>query len=1323
MTHLALRFLGGFEVAIDAEPITAFGADKVRALLAFLAIESSLSHRRAKLSAMFWPDFPEKKAAHNLSQSLLRLRKGLQEKKGSTDSSFLIVTSQNIQFNTYSDYQFDVLRFRELLNLCNQHNHAEAANCDVCAQWRSEAMELYQGDLLAGFFVPDSVAFEEWRLIQQEGLHRQALETLDWLAAYHEMRGEFDRVQTYTRQQIALEPWSEEAHGQLMRALAQSGQPAAALKQYDQYQQILAEELDINPSAAITALYSQILSGELVHQAVPQPDARKTVWLSSEGEHRQVTALVCSQGVQDEWGEVVGCERTCQAIFNRFGGRRAPRQGDTCLVYFGYPQAYEDAARRAVHAGLALTAVLKDNESVRIGIHTGRMVVGKKRGPRWQDRDLFGKTLEVARDCQRLAGSGEVVITEETKRLVQESFDLQVLGPQNLRATGELAQTYRVCGEGGAQSRLEWLVQTQRLTIFTGREAELRQLQNFYEVMLQGTGQAVFVRGEAGSGKSRLIWELKQRVPIIGESDNGMTNNIQSALWLTSRCLPHLQQTSLYPMIGLLEQLLGFRADDSVAVRQEKLDGMLAWYEMKRPFTIWLFSLLLGLPLAEPAPETITKAQREQMRKLFMTLLQKRAAEQPLVLLVEDLHWSDPSTLDWLGHLMEVGTAVPCLTLLTARPNCNPEWLSHEETQSKLHLLTLKPLRPEQAARMIADLAGDSMLDAKLRRTIVTRTDGVPLFVEELTKTLLERAADRGEANTTAKIPATLHDSLVARLDHLGEAKETVQWAAVLGREFSYPVLQACASYDEQRLQNDLARLVEAELVAPIHDGLQTVPTRYTFKHALMQDAAYASLLKRTRQTYHRRIAETLELHFPQVGETRPEVLGQHYFDAGLPVKAVNFWLLAGERAVSQGATLEAKTFFDRALEWIEPDDNERRWQALLGREKVLGVRGGRDEQEADLQALLTLAEAFDDDVRRSQVYLRQTSYAAMKGEYRASLPLAEAAIAAARRAGDVTLALNALAYKTQTLVFFAEMDPARQGVEEILAHVDDLKDNSVRALALTVAAQYYMEAGDLARSVQFQSQSAEAARLAGNHTLETTIRTNLGLIYATLGLYTQARNTLEAEVARTEEIGDRRLHASVMCHLGYVYGRSDDKLLARQVEKQALKELTEMGDAYGEATSLTYLGCLLEEAGELMLAAKYLTQARTGYAELGLEADKFEVQAIEARVALAQGQRETAEQLTVEVWNYLSQYGSEGFSWPSLVYLCVADVLDSVLNPNASLLHEVIEAGYHDLMQRTEKISDLDWRQSFLEQVSENKSIVVQWEGLRSLSSKPANG
>ena len=376
----------------------------------------------------------------------------------------------------------------------------------------------------------------------------------------------------------------------------------------------------------------------------------------------------------------------------------------------------------------------------------------------------------------------------------------------------------------------------------------------------------------------------------------------------------------------------------------------------------------------------------------------------------------------------------------------------------------------------------------------------------------------------------------------------------------------------------------------------------------------------------------------------------------------------------------------------------------------VLDLRGERDAQKADLAALLELAEAFDDDTRRAEVGLRQTVYAAMQGDYRATVPLAEAAGAAARRAGNLTLELKALAYKAQTLTFFGEMATVREAVEEMLAQAHRIADDSVRALVLTVAAQYYMESGDLVRSVQLQSQSVEAAKRAGNHSLELTISANLGLIYATLGLYAQARTTLEAGQARAEAVGDRRLCASNLYHLGYVYWLSGDRELAQQVVEQSLQELTEIGDAYGEAACLAYLGYILEGAGNLALAAGHLAQARMAFAEVGMEPDRFEAQAVEARVALAQGRREEARQLAIEVWHYIREHGTVGIGLPSWVCVCVADVLGAAATPGISS-REVIEAGYRDLMERAAKIGDAEWRRSFLENVAENREIVERWE------------
>ena len=500
--------------------------------------------------------------------------------------------------------------------------------------------------------------------------------------------------------------------------------------------------------------------------------------------------------------------------------------------------------------------------------------------------------------------------------------------------------------------------------MFTGREKELRRLEACREQARQGRGQIVLVSGEPGIGKSRLIWELKARTPILGASTAGALASPTGILWLASRCLSHYQDTSLYPVIGLLEQLLGFQASDSPDIRREKLTGMLAWYGLNHPSAVWLLSLLLGLPTAAPAPATITQAQREQMGEIFVALLQKRAAEQALVLVIEDMHWSDPSTVDWLGQSIAPLAAVPCLVLLTAWPGFNPTWPSDAGSRLRFVFLPLNPLCTDDADQMVADLAGENTLDEEIRRHIVAHTDGIPLFVEELTKTLIERSAFKGEGTRTVDIPATLLDSLAARLDRLGAARETAQWAAVLGREFAYPVLVAAVPYDEQRLHDDLAKLIAADLVQRPSD-VAGVP--YAFRHALIQEAAYASLPKRARQNHHRRVAETYATRFPQIAETQSEILAEHYSQAGLHAHAVDYWLQAGERATNQGALLEAKTCVELALARIKPGDGDRRWRALAARETILSFRGERSAQEADIVALLELADSADDDLRRAR--------------------------------------------------------------------------------------------------------------------------------------------------------------------------------------------------------------------------------------------------------------------------------------------------------------------------------------------------------------------
>lgn len=1302
MSHLHLSLLGGFQAALDGQPITGFDTDKTRALLAYLAVEAGRPHRRAGLAALLWPESPAQKAAHNLSQTLLRLRRALREEQPAQANRqpFLLVSSQDIQFNPLSDHRLDVAEFVELLRAHRQHRHVNTETCSVCIGWLRQAADRYRGDLLAGFSLRDSVPFEEWLLVQQEALHGQIIEALELLVTYYERRGEPEQVREYARRLVVLEPWQEQAQIKLMVALTQCGQETAALEQYVTYSQMLAQEFDQAPSAAATALYNQIRARQSGGPRTASSQGKIAVsGPAAQGERRQVTALVCGRcdatrrsDPEEELERLARCSIYCDPVLERFGGQRQARQGTTCLIYFGHPVAYEDAAQQAVHAGLAMAKAARDSDhSLAIGIHTGMMVSVAG--------ELVGDVPNLARRCQRMAGANSVWLTGDTERLVRGWFDCQTTGTELLPGSAEPIAVYRVAGVITARDRLARLAQTRRPTRFVGREQEQQQLAACLTDAQQGRGRVITLCGEPGIGKSRLVWELSQV-------------NSGAVIWLESHCSPYFQNTSLYPLIHLLEQLIGFERNDDPHGKRAKLDRVLARHGLAGPAQAWLLALLLGLPTDTPAPQTITEDLRERMRTAFFAVLGRCAAEQPMVLVIEDLHWADPSTVAWLDASLDALAATGCLALLTHRPTFIPSWQPRPQQLQ----FTLGPLNPEQVSLMITDLAGGTDVPDELRRRVVAQTDGIPLFVEELTKTVLEA----GGPLLGTDIPATLSDSLLARLDGVGRAKETAQWAAVLGREFAYPVLAVAVPYGEQPLQDDLALLVEAGLVYRSNDGSQE---SYAFKHILIQQAAYASLLRRTRRTLHHRIAEIYATRFPQIAEAQPELLAEHYHQAGLPIQAADHWLQAGERATAQGATLEAKIFFERALALIEPGDDERRWRALWGHETALYFRGERLAQRADIVALLALAENFDEDTRRAQAQSRRLRFASSQADYQEQSEAADAAMAAARRVGNATLELEALAYKLTAMMRLGERTMLPEVVESTLALTQRVGDDGLRSYAMASVALYYFEDGDLARAAQILSQSLDTARRAKSRQLdlECQYHGHLGLVYAQLGLYTDARATLDAGLELADRLGIGRYRAYQMLNLGLVHWRMGDLNSAIQMEEAALAEYSTTGEAFGQAACRAYLGSVYEAMGDLGAAAQYLAEARAVFADLGVEPDTFEAQAAEARVLLARGRATEARQLTADVWRYLCAEGTEGLSSPSWVYICVADVLDAVEIPGITL-REVLETAYHELMARAQKISDLDWRQSFLQNVTENNAVMERWQQIQGNGVRPVD-
>ena len=669
-------------------------------------------------------------------------------------------------------------------------------------------------------------------------------------------------------------------------------------------------------------------------QVTPLP----TVPPAPEAERRQLTVMFCdlvdstklsSQLDPEEYREIVRAYQTaCTEVIRRYDGHIAQLLGDGLLVYFGYPQAHEDDALRAVRAGLGILDVMRElitrlqhdkgiQLAVRLGIHTGLVVIGDMGEAGRQEQLALGETPNIAARIQGLAQPNTLVVSERTYRLVEGYFTCESLDEHALRGVTQSLRVYLVVGASGVHSRLD-IASARGLTPLVGREQEVGLLLERWAQMKDGQGHVVLLTGDAGLGKSRLVQMLKEHVA-----------NEPHVRW-ECRSFPDYQNTALFPLTDLFQRLLRFQAEDTLDEKLGKLEAALSQYRLPREESVPLLAPLLALPLPEnryPLLNLSPQRQRQKALETIVAILLELAEHQPVLFIVEDLHWTDPTTLEFLNLVIEQIPTTSILTVLTCRPHFQPAW----HHRSYLTEMTLNRLSHTQVAQIVNRMTDGQALPTEVLQQIIAKTDGVPLFVEEITKSLLESgqltAVDghyelTGSLSTFA-IPATLQDSLMARLDRLVSAKGIAQLAAVIGRQFAYPLLQAVSQLDEVTLQRELGRLVEAELL--YQRGLPP-QAHYFFKHALIQDAAYESLLKSTRQHYHQRIAQVLEAKFPETAEAQPELLAHHYTETGLTEKAVHYWQKAGQSALERSAHVEAISHLRQGIELLQtlPETLER---------------------------------------------------------------------------------------------------------------------------------------------------------------------------------------------------------------------------------------------------------------------------------------------------------------------------------------------------------------------------------------------------------------
>jgi class 3 adenylate cyclase len=652
--------------------------------------------------------------------------------------------------------------------------------------------------------------------------------------------------------------------------------------------------------------------------------------LRDEAERRHLTVLICdlvgstalsSRLDPEDMRTVIDAyHAACARIMPTYEGFLAEFRGDGILAYFGYPRAHEDDAERTVRAALdiiAAVAALKTRAgqplAVRIGIATGLVLVGNLTGHRaLREHAVVGDAPNVAARLLAVAEPGTIVIAASTRRLLGDLFRLRDLGPHEVRGIAEPVAAWAVEGLSASESRFE-AVRVSRLADVIGRDDEVDFLLQRQRLAWKGEGQIVLISGEPGIGKSRIAAAVAER--IAGEPH----------MRLRYQCSPYRTNSALRPFIAQLERAADFKADDTVEERLSKIEGLLALSASRVRTVAPLFASLLSIPFGDRYPPLALSPVQQRRRTLAALLdqFERLAHQQPILLVFEDAHWADATSLELLDLTVGRLGQLPVLALITSRPEFEPPWVGRPNATT----LMLGRLDRDDVETMVGRMTGGYPLPAEVMKQIVAKTDGNPLFVEELTKAVLETnilIKDAGGYRLTGAlpalaIPATLQDSLMARLDRLAPVREISQIGAVVGREFSYALIRAVVGRDEPALKEALGQLEGAELVFRRGDPPEAT---YTFKHALVRDAAYESLLKSRRQQLHGQIAKVLAEQFPEIAANQPEIMAHHFTEAGLVEPAIDYWLKAGQQATRRSANAEALNHVARGLQLLPDIEN-----------------------------------------------------------------------------------------------------------------------------------------------------------------------------------------------------------------------------------------------------------------------------------------------------------------------------------------------------------------------------------------------------------------
>jgi len=923
LPKFGLSLLGGFELT-GPDGVIGLPSRKLAGLLAYLACNLR-PQSREKLTTLLWGSRFEAQAKQNLRQALFRLRKVLGQDALESDGELISLNAACVSC--------DVRRFETLV----REGSREAL---------SAATDLYRGQLVDDISVGEA-GWNEWIAGERERLLELALGALVGLGEQELAAGRAEHALKAGQRAIALNNMREDAHRLVVQALAATGRKAEALTHYHDLAALLRRELNTEPDAATRSLAARLRvkpspgtppAVDDIAEPVLEPKvstdnsgaqsdaASSVVAVRANGlERRQLTILVCRMAgstprsarldPEDMRDVIAAFHKVIADAAAKFDGYVAQYQSDGMVVYFGYPEAHEHDAEQAVRAGLAILdaiGVLKAASGVtfraRASVATGLVIIGDEVATNDNRHRLaIGEAPNVATQLQAVAGPVEIVVSASTRRLLGGMFHCQALRADELKSLPLQMEAWRVQGESAGVSRFD-ARRAGALTPLIGRQEEIELLLRRWDQAKAGEGRVVLLSGEPGIGKSRVAEALLARL------ERGPQARLRYF------CSPHHTNSPLYPFIAQLERIAGFDPGNSAAAKLDKVEALFQPMARNAPRDLALIADLLSVPTdgRYPVVQVSPQLKREMTLSALLHHLEGMAAQGPVLIVVEDVHWIDPTSLDLLNRAVDSIARLPVLMVLTFRPELQPGWIG----QPHVTMLPLSRLGRRDSAGIIGGVAQGRKLPDIVVEQILAHTDGVPLFIEELTSTLLESGHLRETADgyvldgplPSLAIPTTLQASLLARLDRLASVKDIAQIGAVIGREFSFGLIDAVSAIPRQELEAALGKLVAAELIFQ-----RGVPpdANYRFKHVLVQDAAYASLLRGRRRALHAAIVQELATVGAGNTDVKPELLAHHCTEAGMAEEAVRHYLKASEQAVARSALTEAALLLDKALEIV----------------------------------------------------------------------------------------------------------------------------------------------------------------------------------------------------------------------------------------------------------------------------------------------------------------------------------------------------------------------------------------------------------------------